>query len=94
MVQNNACTGMYGMEGLSLVFITGMIFLDLKGVIGDVCYYERVMVSLCEELLEIYDEINGWKRMYCAMALHPRLGSLSLLGSVGRDLLTLILKFT
>ena len=51
-----------------------------------------IVQSIENEVRDILDEIRAWKALQCALALHRRLGGASLLGSVGEDVVRIVVK--
>jgi hypothetical protein len=74
-------------------------FVIMANLTCDRVFCRDMMSAICiiesfeNELRDILDEVRAWKALQCALALHRRLGRNSLLGSVGDDVVRVILKF-
>jgi hypothetical protein len=52
-----------------------------------------ILESFGDEVEDIHEEMVGWVKLPCAMALHGRLGETSMLRSVGVDVMMMISSF-
>jgi len=74
-------------------------FVIMANLVCDRVFCRFMMSAICifesfeNELRDILDEVRAWKALQCALALHRRLGRNSPLGSVGEDVVRVILKF-
>lgn len=73
-----------------------MQMLD-KGEIDEPCFHSirvaKIIQAAGKEAQELYLEMTMWRKLPCAMALHPRLGEGSKFGWLSQDMMKMVIKF-
>lgn len=66
--------------------------LCLRGVCSNAMEISADLESLADIMEEVHEDLVGWMALPCCMALHARLGGSALLGTVGVDVMKLIVR--